>query len=131
MVNYNPPVEQMHIARRNGKPSLKAEQALKVALKRGGLTECGAYRLMVEAWDTCITKAVEGNLEAMKLLVERLDGKPKQQIDTNVNVNVQFEQILSAGRARALSNTEQPLTIEAEEIQAIEQNIEHDVIEKE
>lgn len=100
-------------------PKLKCEQALKSALKRGGITECGAYRMLLEAWNAQIQKALEGNTESMKLIVERLDGKPKQTIDQNVNVNVEFEQALMAGRQRALEQssnkltyTDEPLTIE-------------------
>ena len=92
-------VKAMNEARKNG-PTLKAEQALKSALKRGGLTECGAYVLLIDMWNAAIGKALEGNIEAMKLVIERLDGKPKQQIDANVNVNHAFDQVLIEGRAR-------------------------------
>ena len=92
-------VQAMNKARIEGN-YLKAERALKTALKRGGVTKCDAYKLLVEMWEAQIAKAIEGNTESAKLIIERLDGKPKQQIDANVNVNHAFEQVLIEGRAR-------------------------------
>jgi len=112
-------VRAMNEARKNG-PTLKAEQALKSALKKGGLTECGAYRLLVEMWEAAFVKALDGNIEAMKLVIERLDGKPKQQIDANVNVNHAFEQVLIEGRARV---ADRQLSIEAQEAETIEHTV--------
>ena len=128
--NPNPNTGPMIAARRNGKPTLKAEYALRKALKDGGLTECGAYRLMVEAWNECIAKALDGNMEALKLLVERLDGKAKQTIDQNVNVSVAFEQLLSAGRARAIGKDE-PQALEYKQSEQLTHTIEHVTIDSE
>lgn len=92
-------VKAMNEARRNGN-ALEAEKALRTALKKRGITKCGAYRAMMDIWNVQIEKALEGNTESAKLIIERLDGKPKQQVDQNVNVNVQFEQALIEGRQR-------------------------------
>jgi len=82
------------------KRHLNAEKALRTALKRGGLTKCGAFIKLAELWEGQIEKAIAGSTAAAALVIERLDGKPKQQIDANVNVNHAFEQVLIEGRAR-------------------------------
>ena len=93
------------ITSRDGRPMLRAELALKTALKKGGETECGAYKKMIAIWEKQIEKAIEGSTESAKLIIERLDGKPKQQIDQNVSVNVAFEQVLMQGRQRAIEQS--------------------------
>ena len=90
------------------KAHMKAEKALKATLKKGGLTECGAYIRMCEIWEGVIEKAISGHIPAAALVIERLDGKPKQQIDANVNVNHAFEQVLIEGRAR-IADTQQAI----------------------
>lgn len=130
MANLNPNTNAMIAARRKGKPALKAEYALRKALKDGGLTECGAYKLMVQAWNECIQKALDGNMEALKLLVERLDGKPKQQIEANVNVNHAFEQALIAGRQRVLSHSSAVIPDNSKESEIIDVTVEHEVSDK-
>ena len=129
MANPNPNTGPMIAARKNGKPTLKAEYALRKALKDGGLTECGAYKLMVQAWNECIQKALDGNMEALKLLVERLDGKPKQQIEANVNVNHAFEQALIAGRQRVLSHNSVESLESPKESEIIDVTVEQGVSE--
>ena len=84
------------------KAHLKAEKALKAQLKKGGLTECGAYVKMMDIWSAVIDRACEGYVPAAQLVIERLDGKPKQQIDANINVNHAFEQALIEGRSRVI-----------------------------
>lgn len=118
-------------ARVSRQPRLKGEQALRLALKRGGITECGAYRKLVEMWDTTIEKAIEGNLEAFKLVLDRLDGKPKQQIEANVNVNHAFEQALIAGRQRVLSHSVGNLPDNSKESERMAITVDHELIDKE
>lgn len=112
-------VRAMNDARAKGN-ILKAEKALKTALAKGGMTECGAYVALVEMWQAALAKALDGNVEAMKLVIERLDGKPKQQIDANVNVNHAFEQVLIEGRARV---AERDVAIEHKIAESIEQTV--------
>ena len=111
------------------KAHLKAEKALKAKLKQGGITECGAYRKMMDIWGAVIDRALEGYIPAAQLIVERLDGKPKQQIEANVNVNHAFEQALIAGRQRVLSHNSVELPDNSKESEIIDVTVEQEVSE--
>lgn len=61
-----------------------ARNALMKALERRstGITSDlpDKFSVLVEIWDAQITKAVEGDSQAATMIVDRLDGKPKQAI---------------------------------------------------
>ena len=79
----------------------QARKALLAVLKKGEqCSKTQAYLRLMSAWDSMLDKAIEGDVQAMKLIVERLDGKvdDKPQV---LNINVAFDQALQAGRMRA------------------------------
>jgi hypothetical protein len=80
----------------------QAKKALMAALKKGErCSKTQAYLRLMEAWDSMIDKAIDGDVQAMKLIVERLDGKVEDTQQVNLNVNVAFDEALEAGRQRA------------------------------
>lgn len=71
--------------------ALEAKKALERALSiRSGDVEptqtIERFRVLVDIWDKQIAAALAGELDSAKFIVERLDGKPTQPIDANVNL---------------------------------------------
>ena len=68
----------------NGSKGRKATDALHRAIDvRDGHKEMPAgeeYSVLVAMWDKQIEKALDGDGSSMNMIVERLDGKPKQAI---------------------------------------------------
>ena len=84
------------------KKRFQAKQALLAVLKKGKrCSQTQAYLRLMEAWDAMIDKAIDGDVQAMKLIVERLDGKVDDTRQVNLNVNMAFDEALEAGRQRA------------------------------
>jgi len=47
---------------------------------------------MLEAiWEAQIDRALQGERDSAQLIIERLDGKPKQELDAQVNGNIVLE----------------------------------------
>ena len=70
----------------------QAAHALEIALANNG-EEVNVVRKMkclVEIWQQQITLAKAGDPAAVKMIVERLDGKPGQTIDLGAEVSVTF-----------------------------------------
>ena len=69
---------------KNGSRGRKATEALLRAIDvRDGLKEMPegeSYSVLVAMWDKQIEKALEGDGGAMNMVVERLEGKPKQAL---------------------------------------------------
>ena len=73
-----------------GRPSMKPwSEALMLAVKRS--TEKGkkTKRLAVLA-DTCVKKGLAGDMQAIKEIGDRLDGKAAQSIEANLSGEVFF-----------------------------------------
>lgn len=75
-----------------------AKAALERALDIRSPTE--RYQTLVHIWDKQIDKALEGDLSAAVLIIERLDGKPAQSIDTTVDVVGNLASLIELARKR-------------------------------
>lgn len=56
---------------------------------------------LMEAAQALFTKAKDGDVNAMKEIGDRLEGKPKQQVEMSGDLNVGFHEILTKARERA------------------------------
>lgn len=80
----------------------QARKALLAVLKKGEIcSKTQAYLRLMDCWNSMLDKAIDGDVQAMKLIVERLDGKVDDKPAINMNINVAFDEALQAGRMRA------------------------------
>lgn len=56
---------------------------------------------LAQAAQALFDKAKEGDVMAMKEIGDRLEGKPKQQVEMSGDLNVGFHEILTKARERA------------------------------
>ena len=82
------------------------EGTAKIKLFRKALRDVLSYEEAKEIAKAVVKKAKAGDLFAVNLIADRLDGKPKQEIDINDerrsdNLASRFEQILSDAASRA------------------------------
>ena len=81
---------------KNASTGYQGRHALEIALKNfdvtkedpyEGLEVIGVIKTLILMWKPIITKAlVEGDLQAMKEINDRLDGKPAQTITSDVTI---------------------------------------------
>jgi hypothetical protein len=68
----------------SGNPNGRPKSAIFSDVLRGQLSESGDLELIAAS---LISKAKRGDLEAVKIIFERLEGKPKQFIEADLNVS--------------------------------------------
>ena len=67
-----------------------ARQALEKALKKASGHDVPEgreqFEVLVDIWQKQINNAMEGDKAAAQMIVERLDGKPKQEIEQDITI---------------------------------------------
>jgi len=58
------------------------------------------YQTLVEIWDKQIVNALNGDIAAATMIVDRLDGKPSQAIDADINIVGNLASLIEAARKR-------------------------------
>jgi len=58
------------------------------------------YQTLVEIWDKQIVNALNGDIAAATMIVDRLDGKPSQGIDADINIVGNLASLIEAARKR-------------------------------
>lgn len=84
----------------------QATQALHQALKLGGKTRTGAYKALIEIWSVQIDRARVGDIDAAKLIIERLEGKAAAKVDVTHDFSESVIEALDAGRRRVAAARE-------------------------
>lgn len=78
----------------------QATKALDQALKIGGMTRTGAYKTLIKIWEVQIARALDGDIDAAKMIVDRIEGKAAAKIDVAVEFSDDVLMALDAGRKR-------------------------------
>jgi hypothetical protein len=81
-----------------GKPDKLWRDALAVAIKRAGDDDPRPYLTRIA--QRCVEKALEGDMQAIKEIGDRLDGKPAQAIQTDPDQPLQMVIVTGVKRAR-------------------------------
>lgn len=61
------------------------------------------FKALVEIWDTQISKAIEGDNHSATMIIDRLDGKPKQQTEITGDLTVESYELSETERSARIA----------------------------
>lgn len=76
------------INNRGGRKDKLWRDALTVAVNRQDLDTMDKRTMLARIAEKCVNAALEGDIQAMKEIGDRLDGKPLQQTEVTADINI-------------------------------------------
>ena len=62
-----------------------------------------SFKALVEIWETQIAKAVEGDNQSATMIIDRLDGRPKQQTEISGDLTVEAYELTETERSARIA----------------------------